>query len=84
MLNGGNMTCLECGEGFTPMSEKNLYCSPDCYYAHEDQDWDYSEPTFRMKRTVEEVTNKDGKLMKLRLCEELVEGRWEPFYSVVR
>jgi hypothetical protein len=29
----------------------------------------------------ETVTNAQGKKIQMTLCEELVNGRWEPFYS---
>lgn len=43
----------------------------------------YSEPTFR---TYEPITTmrEDGTMVTMQLCEDLVEGRWEPFYSVIR
>jgi hypothetical protein len=32
----------------------------------------------------ETFTNKDGCVITLRMCEELVDGRWEPFYVIER
>jgi hypothetical protein len=32
----------------------------------------------------ETLTSKDGSIVSLRLCEELVDGRWEPFYAIDR
>lgn len=32
----------------------------------------------------EEVTDRLGRRLRMRLCEELVGGRWEPFWSVMR
>jgi hypothetical protein len=43
----------------------------------------YSEPTFRTYEPYT-VTESDGTAVTLQLCEDLVEGRWEPFVSVVR
>lgn len=42
----------------------------------------YSEPTFRTyePKTVERG---DGTAITMQLCEELVEGRWEAFYSII-
>lgn len=42
----------------------------------------YSEPTFR---TYEPITVADerGMLVTMQLCEDLVGGRWEPFYSLL-
>lgn len=41
----------------------------------------YSTPDFR-KYPTEVVRDSGGKLIAMTLCEELVEGRWEAFYSV--
>jgi hypothetical protein len=47
-----------------------------------------SEPTYHSSdfRTypAENVKARDGKLVTMTLCEELVDGRWEAFYSVAR
>jgi hypothetical protein len=32
----------------------------------------------------ETYTDKDGSVVTLRMCEELVDGRWEPFYVIER
>jgi hypothetical protein len=32
----------------------------------------------------EMFTGEDGSVVTLRLCEELVDGRWEPFYAIER
>ncbi len=79
--SAGGRQCLQCGDTFTPMTDKEIFCSNDCYQAHEDRDWEYSDGgTFRASRKLEYVL-KDGKTVAMRLCEELVGGRWEPFYS---
>ena len=75
--------CLQCGDAFTPMSDKELFCSKDCCRAHEDREWEYSDGgTFRESRRAETFLREDGKAVSMWLCEELVEGRWEPFYAV--
>lgn len=43
--------------------------------------WIYSEPTFRMSSEVQILTDASGDFAMMRLCEELVGGRWEPFYT---
>ena len=42
----------------------------------------YSNPTFRTYEP-EWVTGHDGRQVLMRVSEELVEGRWEPFISIV-
>jgi hypothetical protein len=42
----------------------------------------YSEPTFRTYAP--EMIVKNGWVIVTQLCEELVEGRWEGFISIVR
>jgi hypothetical protein len=32
----------------------------------------------------ETFTEKDGTMVTMRLCEELVAGRWEPFYLTIK
>lgn len=32
----------------------------------------------------ETVKGPNGKLHTIQLCEELTEGRWEPFYSILK
>jgi hypothetical protein len=32
----------------------------------------------------ENLKGKDGRIVRMHLCEELVEGRWEPFYACDR
>lgn len=39
-----------------------------------------SQKDFRVYEP-ETVTNAQGKKIQICLCEELVNGRWEPFYS---
>ena len=39
------------------------------------------EPDFRMY-AAEVVQGAKGELVRMQLCEELVEGRWEPFYAM--
>lgn len=39
---------------------------------------------FRHAESAEPVRRHDGTLIWMLYCEELVEGRWEPFSSVVR
>jgi len=41
----------------------------------------YHEPTFRTWPP-ELLTGRDGTTMAVTLCEELVEGRWEPFCGI--
>ncbi len=43
--------CLQCGQAFTPMTDKEIFCSKECHQAHEDRDWEYSDGgTFRQCR----------------------------------
>ena len=75
--------CLQCGDVFTPTTDKEIFCSKECYEAHEDRNWEYSdEGKFRASRKTETFIREDGKPSVMRLCEELIEGRWEPFYAV--
>jgi hypothetical protein len=79
----GGRQCLQCGEAFTPLTDKEIFCSRDCYQLHEDRDWEYSDGrTFRQSRRADRFIREDGKAVSMWLCEELVEGRWEPFYAV--
>jgi hypothetical protein len=79
----GRRRCLQCGDTFTPMTDKEIFCSKDCYEAHEDRDWEYSDGgTFRVSRKTETFIRENGKPIVMQLCEELVEGQWEPFYAV--
>ncbi len=72
--------CLQCGQAFTPLMDSHIFCSTDCRQTHEERDWEYSDGgTFRASRKLQCIEN--GKTAGLRLCEELVDGRWEPFYS---
>ena len=41
----------------------------------------YSTPDFRIY-PVELVRDRHGRKVWMTLCEELVGGRWEPFYSI--
>ncbi len=41
----------------------------------------YHEPTFRTWPP-ESVTRRDGTMMTTIVCEDLVDGRWEPFCSI--
>jgi hypothetical protein len=43
----------------------------------------YHEPSFR-SWPPKIVTGPDGERLKATLCEELVDGRWEPFMSFRR
>jgi hypothetical protein len=45
--------------------------------------WIYSEPTFRASSQAEIVRDASGNFVQMRLCEELVAGRWESFYTYV-
>ncbi len=79
----GRRHCLQCGDAFTPLTDKEIFCSKKCYQLHEDRDWEYSDGgTFRASRRAETFIREDGKAVSMWLCEELVEGRWEPFYAV--
>jgi hypothetical protein len=40
----------------------------DCYRTHKPE-W---------------VTGKDGRKMRIQICEELIEGRWEPYVTIRR
>ena len=31
-----------------------------------------------------EIVSSSTRIIKMQLCEELVEGRWEPFYTIVK
>jgi hypothetical protein len=42
----------------------------------------YIEPTFRTYEP-EWLTESNGVTVIMQLCEELVEGRWEAFYSII-
>lgn len=42
----------------------------------------YGEPTFRTYEPIRS-TNERGETVVMQLCEDLVEGRWEPFYSTI-
>jgi len=75
--------CLQCGDVFTPMSANEIFCGKECYEAYEDRDWDYSDGgNFRASRKTETFIRENGKPITMRLCEELINGRWEPFYTV--
>ncbi len=79
----GGRQCLQGGSAFTPMTDKEIFCSKDCYQAHEDRDWEYTDGgTFRASRKAETFIRENGAAVSMWLCEELVEGRWEPFYAV--
>lgn len=79
----GGRQCLQCGNAFTPLTDKEIFCSKECYEAHENRDWDYSDlGTFRQSRRAETFIRENGKAVSMWLCEESVEGRWEPFYAV--
>lgn len=41
----------------------------------------YQTPDFRTYEP-EIRKNAKGEMVSMTLCEELVEGRWEPFYSI--
>jgi hypothetical protein len=45
--------------------------------------WQIEQPEFRCSYPYA-VKDADGNVLMLRLCEELVEGRWEPFVSTCR
>lgn len=60
---------------------KEIFCSKECYQAHEGQDWEYSDGgKFRASRRAETFIREEA--VSMWLCEELIEGRWEPFYAV--
>ena len=44
--------------------------------------WVYSGNKFRSKRRAETVRGPGGHKVRMRLSEEKVGGRWEPFYSM--
>ena len=48
----------------------------------EQQQPTYHEPTFRTYEP-ETVREANGSVVVMQLCEELVGGRWEPFYSII-
>ncbi len=81
----GSTFCLQCGSKFQLISGKELFCDKDCYEAHEDRQWDYSDGgNYRSSAKTESLTRQDGKVIVMRLCEEKIAGRWEPFFSIVR
>jgi len=45
--------------------------------------WQIEQPDFRCSSPYA-VKDAHGNVLMLRLCEELVEGRWEPFVSMCR
>ncbi len=72
----GARQCLQCGNAFTPLTDKEIFCSKECFRAHEDWDWEYSDGgTFRQSRRAETFIRENGTAVSMWLCEELVEGR---------
>jgi hypothetical protein len=45
--------------------------------------WQVEQPDFRCTHPYP-ATDANGRTVMLRLCEELVDGRWEPFISTCR
>jgi hypothetical protein len=43
----------------------------------------YQTPDFRTYPPIQ-AKGDGGKVLTMQLCEELVEGRWEPFYSILK
>jgi hypothetical protein len=79
------MNCLQCNTHFAPLSGNEIFCSQDCFIEHETRGWVYSDDrTLRSSHGAESFTKTDGSVMRLRLCDEFVAGRWEPFYSIDR
>lgn len=52
--------------------------------AKQTQTYEYYGRDYRTAKELVVTTDRLGRRVTMRLCEELVEGRWEPFFSIVK